>query len=72
MVIALALEPYVQAAVGHYNCDRPSTSNEAYPGALVPRSNIYDPETATICAGDVVLDVDAQIAIYKSLIRIKG
>lgn len=68
VVVAFALEPFAQATVGHYNCNRPGASSGAYPVALVPRSNIYDPEIATIRSGDTVLDVDAQLAIYKGLL----
>lgn len=68
VVIAIALDPFAQATVGHYNCDRIGANNGAYPVALVPRSNTYDPEIETIRSGDVVLDVDAQLAIYKGLL----
>lgn len=68
VVVAIALDPFAQATVGHYSCDRMNANNGAYPVALVPRSNIYDPEIATIRSGDMVLDVDAQLAIYRGLL----
>lgn len=68
VVTAIALDPFAQAAIGHYSCDRIVANNGAYPVALVPRSNTYKPEIDTIRSGDVVLDVDAQLAIYKGLL----
>ncbi|KAL1865314.1 hypothetical protein Daus18300_007204 [Diaporthe australafricana] len=68
VVIAVALDPFAQATVEHYSCNRIVADNEAYATALVPRSNVYDPEIATIRSGDTVLDVDAQLAIYKGLL----
>lgn len=68
VVIAIALDPFAQATVGHFSCDRIGINGGAHPVALVPRSNVYDPEIATIRGGSVLLDVDTQLAIYKGLL----
>jgi hypothetical protein len=64
VILAIAVEPFSQAALDYYSCPQLVSQGTA----RIPISNYFEPSLETIRSSSRVLDVESQISIYKGLL----